>query len=549
MKPPFEAWDITKVACSLGDATERHHERCAAEAKALDAALVGTARVPPVSRYADSPDRVRHRVRFADAFATWKDFVSAVRGGEDPGALELALSLVAKVAPGEVLPIARAILEVKPWREMGNRVGGALAQVDDPAAIDLALAHAEKPYVMSGVSGSLCARAWPKVMARLEASPVMDTTRTHPRSESYLAEYLIAYFGKNRTEEAWPLLARLYEDSVDKYVVLATGHALVSYDDDRSLALLRGSLGSRGEHHRFFAVKAHLRKGDARAVDALGGLDALRSPSGKAVARELMEQVWNAARDAKRPIEDARYLELALGWVKDRTMKGVSQYVLDLFGKRAVAAAKKRLEKAGKLTKPVRLPQPKRADILAMRRALVAARKNLERIVAELRALGYAFDAKVPLGKPAPMKTVRAIEKAVGGPLPLSLRTAFTVIGACDLTGSFPGHPRSLESDAFVLVDAREALEEALEMGGGEAQVSLALAPDAVAKAGFSGGREEMLVPDASLDAPIVGVPGEPLLLGRLREVFGYGGFPGLKAAKGELGAIVQRLAKVCEEI
>src|ERR1035441_289750 len=33
---------------------------------------------------------------------------------------------------------------------------------------------------------------------------------------------------------------------------------------------------------------------------------------------------------------------------------------------------------------------------------------------------GYAFDAKTPLGKPASQRTVAEIEKAVGGPLPVS---------------------------------------------------------------------------------------------------------------------------------
>jgi hypothetical protein len=58
-----------------------------------------------------------------------------------------------------------------------------------------------------------------------------------------------------------------------------------------------------------------------------------------------------------------------------------------------------------------------------------------------------------------------------------------------------------------------------------------------------------MLVPDASLDARVAGVKGEPWLLDRLRQTFRHGGFPGLTGKKGELGAIAARLAKVCTPI
>jgi hypothetical protein len=174
------------------------------------------------------------------------------------------------------------------------------------------------------------------------------------------------------------------------------------------------------------------------------------------------------------------------------------------------------------------------------------ARKNLEAIVRELEELGYAFDSKAPLGRPASPETLKALEKAVGGPLPVSLRMAFLEIGSCDLRGAFPGHEPSLATDAFVLGDARDILVDALENAGGEARWPLAFAPDAVGKAGFSGGQETILVPDPSLDARVAGVRGEPLLLERLRQTFRHGGFPGLAGKKGPLAAITARLAKVC---
>jgi hypothetical protein len=399
------------------------------------------------------------------------------------------------------------------------------------------------------------ARAWPVVLARLKASRVMDTSRAHPRSETYLIEAIIAYFGDHHVEQAWPVLSRLYTESVDQHVVLASGHALMAWGDERSLAVLRKDIRARSEWRRFFAVRAYLHEGESQAMDALGGLEALSRDSGRVLADALMEQVWRRARDARKAkagrggIADKRYLDLALMWVKDKRMIGICRYVLDCWDKREVAAAKKRLSQLGKVKKPAPPPKLATSDIAAMRRSMKRARKNLERIVVELRKLGYRFGSKTPLGKPASLKTVSAIEKAIGGPLPVSLRMALLEIGSCDLTGTFPGRAASLETDAFVLGDANWILEDALENAGGEARWPLAFAPDAVGKAGFSGGQETIIVPDASLDAPVEGVKGKPLMLDRLRHVFRYGGFPGLAGKKGQLAALARRLSKVCTAI
>jgi hypothetical protein len=138
------------------------------------------------------------------------------------------------------------------------------------------------------------------------------------------------------------------------------------------------------------------------------------------------------------------------------------------------------------MKKPASAPMLASAEVEAMRRSMTKARKNLERIVAELRKLGYAFASKTPLGRPASPKTVAAIEKAVGGPLPVSLRMAL---------------------------------------------------------------QETIVVPDGALDARVIGVKGQPLLLDRLREAFRHGGFPGLAGKKGKLGTIRARLTKVCTAI
>jgi hypothetical protein len=536
-------------ARALADALDGDPEQGEAYARALDAALVGTSTIPPVPRYEDRAESPKRNLRFADAFLARHDFVSAVRGGEDAGALELALQIVSSVAPSKALPIASSILLARPWPGLGGQVAGALARLDDPAAMAFVLAHLDMPYTAGAVATSVCGRAAPLVLARLEKSPVMDTTRAHDRGETYIVECLLTYLWRHHVDAAWPVIARLYEESLDEPVRRNAGHALAFFGDERSQKVLMRFLGSGDDLRRLFAVRAYLQQGATKALDALGGLDTLREPPQMAIVRELLDQVARNAWQTKSTIEDERYIDLALAWVKERKTKGVAQAVLDVFGKERVAAAKKRLAKTGQLPKRVQPTKPTGSEILAMRESMRRARANLERIVTELRVLGYMFVAKVPLGERADATTIAAIEKALHGPLPVSLRAAFEIIGSCDLTGTFPGQPASLKSDAFVLTDAKSALDEALEEGNGEAQVSMSIAPDIVGKAGFSGGQEAVLVPDSSLDARVIGVAGEPLFLERLREVFRWGGFPGLADARGDLGATVRRLASVCDPI
>lgn len=94
VKPPFDKWDMTDVERVLADAMERHRDRAAAEAKAIDAAVVGNI-VPPVDRHGPPWHQ-----KFGDAFPSWE-----------------ALRLLPRVAPGEVLPVARKILALSPWKE------------------------------------------------------------------------------------------------------------------------------------------------------------------------------------------------------------------------------------------------------------------------------------------------------------------------------------------------------------------------------------------------------------------------------------------------
>jgi hypothetical protein len=242
---------------------------------------------------------------------------------------------LAHAAPGEALPLARAILERKPWWRMQQCVDSALAQIDDPAAVKLALARERR----DAVADSVCARAAPAVLSRLKASPVMNVTRRHPRDETFFVEGLLAFLGRHRVKAAWPAVARLY-DSKDTEVRIYAGHALYDFGDARSAALLTAKASS--DWTRFFAVKEHLRAGPAQALTALGGPEALARESQAALTAELLDQVYQQWSKTRRPLP-AAYLGLALACSrsKRRPTRDVAEWVLSAFPKARVAATRK----------------------------------------------------------------------------------------------------------------------------------------------------------------------------------------------------------------
>jgi hypothetical protein len=554
MKAPFAAWDFALAARSLAEALERHSsdaERCAHE---MHRTAHGPKNVTRVNVY-ETTTSPRRAVTFVEAFASWGAFIDAVRAS-DAAALEAGLEILSRVAPTDAMPIAGEILAQKPWMEMGGTVGAALARCDDPRAVGLALVHLDVPRVTTAIGSSVCDRAASLVLARLEASPALAPAAPGDapcdRRETMIVEALLRYLGAHRVQAAWDRIASLYAEHRDRYVRLGAGHALVAYGDARSLDLLALGLDDHdGDPRRLmFAVRALIAKHGAAVIPALGGVDALARADRRDVAAELLQQIArrattsSGAGEPRRPPEHLGVLELALRWVNDRHVKDVCQGTIDLFDAKALAAAKAKLEGVTAGKKRRAKPAGSAAEIERVRALLEIARANLERVVLELRALGYVFRSEPPLSpREDRTATTRAIEEALGGPLPISLRLALEILGGCDLTGTFPGHPSNLESDAFVLIDGVEALDQAREEGGREAQVSLVIAPDRVGKAGFSGGQEIVLVPAATLDAQVIGVDGEPLFLDRLREVFRYGGFPGLASAGGPLAQIVARLA------
>jgi hypothetical protein len=172
-------------------------------------------------------------------------------------------------------------------------------------------------------------------------------------------------------------------------------------------------------------------------------------------------------------------------------------------------------------------------------------RRNCERLVSRLRALGYVFGtfpdgsrrsySVEPLLPPSDaMRTDCAELVEQAGPLPLSLLAFWQEVGAVDLVGMHPAWPEGLDP---LVVDPPEGAISFLfdeEEDEGEAGGSMrfaGLAPDDLHKDNVSGGDPYgVRLPDPSADFMFLYERHGLLFVPYLRlAILHWGGFPGLE--------------------
>jgi hypothetical protein len=195
---------------------------------------------------------------------------------------------------------------------------------------------------------------------------------------------------------------------------------------------------------------------------------------------------------------------------------------------------------------------PHAADALAV--AYETMRRvdaNVRTLVERLTALGFRFGMPGDSGfmavarglfggakakprahiPPAPdvQKQLASFEKEYG-PLPLSLRAFYEVVGEVNLVGTHPSidPPNGrVATDALLVYAFDEGaleLDEEDEGSGG----AITIAPDDLHKANTSGGDPyEMAIPDPRADGELLNERHELLFVDYLRLCFRFGGFPG----------------------
>ena len=215
---------------------------------------------------------------------------------------------------------------------------------------------------------------------------------------------------------------------------------------------------------------------------------------------------------------------------------------------------------------------PHAADALAvayetMRRVDV----NVRILVERLGEMGYRFgppvgaggrllalfrrdrpqpgNAHVPPGPGARAARLR-IEKRIG-PLPLSIRAFFELVGSVDLTGQHPAlTPASgaVAEDPLVAHGVSDAWEQVDGAEEGEMD-EIIIAPDDLHKAGTSGGDPySIAVPDPRADGELLNERHGLLFVPYLRLCFRFGGFPGYEGQidrPAEIDELARRVAAV----
>lgn len=175
---------------------------------------------------------------------------------------------------------------------------------------------------------------------------------------------------------------------------------------------------------------------------------------------------------------------------------------------------------------------------------MARVRANIQRLVPRLEALGYEFEAPdevyVPPGPDAPARVAEL--ETLAGPLPLSLRAWYEVVGSVNLVGvHLQGRgPLGPSSDrypdplvVYPIEAAFDEYEQWLEMrehyGAEEiGTFRVPIAPDDYHKADVSGGMwYHITLPNAGMDAVLEAEWHHVRFVEYLRESFRWGGFPG----------------------
>jgi hypothetical protein len=185
------------------------------------------------------------------------------------------------------------------------------------------------------------------------------------------------------------------------------------------------------------------------------------------------------------------------------------------------------------------------------RERMAAQRAMIDEHKAALAAKVAASLKKPPLRNPdvfdpPTAKTaalLKKIEKAAGGPMPISLRAWYEQVGGVSLNGSHPViNPRESKEPSYAadplmiapLRDLVEVLDEDMEDEDGEdRKIGLWIAPDDLHKANTSGGDPYTItIPNACADAKFEYEWHETTFVNYLRIAFQWGGFPGWQREK-----------------
>ncbi len=191
------------------------------------------------------------------------------------------------------------------------------------------------------------------------------------------------------------------------------------------------------------------------------------------------------------------------------------------------------------------------------RATMERVRYNIETLIPRLSAIGYRFgeglfpfaplDPETMSGpiyaapKADASERVAELERLVG-PIPLSMRAFYEVVGSVNLVGMHPEWPREISPDPLFVYPieiqiqmCRDWLARKASAGKREPEpqypITLTVAPDEESKYGVEGGVYEMAVPAPVADGNLLFEQHRTTFVNYLRICLRWAGFPGLERA------------------
>lgn len=506
-----------------------------AEAEVIARALAPDGRGPGVryNEYGASLGYPARYVTYQSRFERLDELVALLEVGE-PGALELALEILLRLEPEACLPIARLLVPASPWTMLSKTLGHALGRSTSEESFRLLIDHPDLAYFRDGLKtngypGGV-AEAWQVYRAVDVTAEDLDSARR--------AEVLpvLAYLLRHDHAPAFAELVRLLD--APHHVTVFVAHALSGFTEGRRVLAEHLAALPPGERLAFphkLAIRVLLEDDTATVVDALGGKAFLGSLAGRPRLAALLDWLRDDTSRTKQGwlAADARFAEL-LGDLRgdaDRSLSVLARELLQALP----AELRPKVRRAAKKTAPVQLaPAPE------LLRELEAAHASLERLVKYLKMTRYRFaEPRRVLTAPrtVDLKALASLEKKVV--VPSALAALWRIVGAVDLRGHDPSWPRSTymafpgasepawSTEPLVIAPAADVIREALDESN-EPPIALRLAPDAIGKAGYSGGDVTIWLPQDGPD-PTLDQETETLLT-HLRRHLTWGGFPGFAA-------------------
>jgi hypothetical protein len=400
----------------------------------------------------------------------------------------------------------------------------------------------------------------------------------------------IRTLGQSRFAPAVPLLVRIWRHSLIIPLRLAAGHALFDIGTPDAHAALQSALCDANDQTylpTFLAIKSLIASAPDAAFDRLEpflregsdsrfvGAEALRFFAPSTSGRN--GRTWRLPNVPELLRRDPRWVRAAVRLRGDQELGAHARLLLSSLSREEVDAAiaetpdppvplpaayagprdlvtryeRGELEPVWRLVREqgVLTDAALRAEALALADATMRrVRRNVELITERLRDWDYPFDDYQPAWAP-PSTTVSAeiarIESAVGGPVPMTLRAFWNIVGSVnwkftddeafgDVWCGLPlreADPLCLDGPgtAWWCVDEwKQELEESHPEVVGPAL--LQLAPDYLHKANISGGMPySFSVPNAEFDAVLEHEAHKLPFVEYLRLCFRWGGFPRLE--------------------